>query len=408
MIQIFRIVCLIGLWLSALSLKEHVITKAGLAGSSFCKIGEGFDCSAVANSEWSEWFGFPLASWGIAFYTILFIFGLAARWEQLIPKKVSASVMLFFSSLASLFSVFLFIVSYISIGKLCPLCIGMYLVNFCLFFIAYRLVSPASFVQSWVDGIRYILKLPSVLLGKAAYSVAQKSLARLSVLVLAAILFFSSVAESYIQDKVVAPEMQEIQLVEIWKKQPLEDLKVERGQQAFADFYKGSSDSKIQIVEYSDFECPSCKNIFKVLDAVVKEYKQDVSLVHKNFPLDQQCNRIMQGQLHENACYFANFARCAGEQAKFWEVAEIIYDTKEHTGNVKQSLSEAVSSLGLDMQALNECVDNGRQLEVIKKDIERAIELDIQGTPTIWVNGKKFEGRTERDFRQLFDFILKK
>jgi protein-disulfide isomerase len=116
----------------------------------------------------------------------------------------------------------------------------------------------------------------------------------------------------------------------------------------------------------------------------------------------------MQGQLHENACYFANFARCAGEQAKFWEVAEIIYESKEHTGNVRQSISEAVSSLGLDMQALHECVDNGRQLEVIKKDIERAIELDIQGTPTIWVNGKKFEGRTERDFRQLFDFILKK
>jgi protein-disulfide isomerase/uncharacterized membrane protein len=411
-IQTLRILSLIGLWLSVLNLYEFLASKAGLEASSFCKAGQSFDCSAVAKSTWSEWFGLPLASWGIIFYTILFLYSFVAGRKNLLSDKIFRSNLFMAGLLSSIFSIFLFVVSHYSVGKLCPLCLGMYLVNFIILFLSYKLLRADGIIESLKLAFKSCLAFPKVVLGFGDnLSLSQKSLARLFVIAFAGLLFFSTVAQDYISERMISPLLAKQQEIEDWQGQPVQELAIDKLQNAFSDHILGKINAKIQVVEFSDFECPGCRRLYSELKKVYPKYQDNLAIIHKNFPLDNSCNSVITEKFHEDACYLANFARCAGEQNKFWEVTDIIttlssIDRRDSALNPRQELKENVASLGLDQAAIDECIESGRQIEVIKKDIKQALELEIEGTPTVWVNSKKFEGRTAADFEKLFDYIL--
>ena len=142
---------------------------------------------------------------------------------------------------------------------------------------------------------------------------------------------------------------------------------------------KGATNPLVTIVEFSDFECPFCKQVQSVLSQIVEKYGREVRLVFKHLPLEG----------HRNSLPAARAAYCAAEQDRFWQ----FHDELFAAGNLSPPVVEQMASnLGLGMQKFQECVASERSRAAVIKDIEAARLLRIESTPSFVVNGKLIKG----------------
>src|SRR5438093_1453862 len=91
---------------------------------------------------------------------------------------------------------------------------------------------------------------------------------------------------------------------------------------------KGPEDAAITIVEFSDFQCPHCAEAFPELRKLLRS-RSDVRLVFRHYPLDSSCNTSLPVPLHPNACLAAIAAECAGDQGRFWEYHDVLFENHE-------------------------------------------------------------------------------
>ena len=154
-----------------------------------------------------------------------------------------------------------------------------------------------------------------------------------------------------------------------------------------SDHIRGSLDAKVFIVEYSDTECPFCKQFHTTMKQVMDEYGNEVAWVYRNFPLDQ---------LHPKARHEAVALECANELGgndKFWAFTDRIYEiTPSNNGLDPAKLSEIAQYVGLDLAAFNTCLASDRYDIKIESDIQNAVETGARGTPwsiIVSANGDK-------------------
>ncbi|MFH1587007.1 MAG: thioredoxin domain-containing protein [Candidatus Diapherotrites archaeon] len=146
------------------------------------------------------------------------------------------------------------------------------------------------------------------------------------------------------------------------------------------DAVRGPEDAKITIVEFSDFECPFCGRAIPTVEQVMEEYEGDVKLIFKDFPLS----------FHQNAQKAAEAAECAGEQDKFWEMHDLLFDNQ--TALAISDLKQYAVDLGLDTGAFNSCLDNGDMAAEVSADFAAGQAAGVSGTPTFFINGQKIVG----------------
>ena len=128
-------------------------------------------------------------------------------------------------------------------------------------------------------------------------------------------------------------------------------------------------------MEFADFECPSCRRAHFVIQDLLREYPGKILYVFKNYPLDHSCNPGIPDEFHLSACYAAEFARCAGEQGRYWDVADYLFtldaiESHAPAEKVRESIDKGVDDLGLDSIAMKECMNSDRH--------EKKIQLDIR------------------------------
>src|SRR3989338_1358113 len=111
---------------------------------------------------------------------------------------------------------------------------------------------------------------------------------------------------------------------------------------------RGSKDAPVKLVEYSDFECPYCKRHHPTLKQILAEYGDKVSLEYKHFPLS----------FHPNAQKAAEASECAGEQGKFWEFHDAIFEDQVALGVTQYQ--QWAASTGLNTSKFNDCLDSGK------------------------------------------------
>ncbi len=141
--------------------------------------------------------------------------------------------------------------------------------------------------------------------------------------------------------------------------------------------FKGDKDAKNTIIVFSDFQCPFCAKA-KVIEDKISKLK-NVKLVFKHFPLS----------FHPKALPAATASYCAFKQNKFWEYHDMIFENQD-----KLSLTNLLvwaENLKLDMDKFNKCFENKVSQNMIKKDIQDGIKAKVEGTPTIYINGMKYE-----------------
>ncbi len=150
---------------------------------------------------------------------------------------------------------------------------------------------------------------------------------------------------------------------------------------------RGNAAAPVTIVEYGDFQCPSCGAFFRGSESeLIRRYIDTgkAKLVWKNFAWIGNESKVA-----------AQAAACAGDQGKFWEYHDYLYAHQrgENTGNLSSgNLKAFASSVGLDRAPFDACLDSGRYKAVVDNDGSEVRSLGLTGTPTFVINGTRVVG----------------
>ena len=154
---------------------------------------------------------------------------------------------------------------------------------------------------------------------------------------------------------------------------------------------KGSTNPRVTIVEFSDFECPFCNQVQSTLKQIVESYGRDVRLVFKHLPLEG----------HRNSFQAARAAYCAAEQDRFWQFHDALFSTRDLSPPV---LEKIASDLGLAPARFQTCFNSEQSRAAIVKDLEAAKLFRIDSTPSFIVNGKLIKGALSfADFQRIIE-----
>jgi protein-disulfide isomerase len=142
----------------------------------------------------------------------------------------------------------------------------------------------------------------------------------------------------------------------------------------------GSASAKVEIVEFSDFQCPYCKRVAPVLKQVMAKYGDRVKLVWKDFPLPN----------HPDARPAAEAALCANDHGKFWAYHDKLFDNQAEM--TVTNLKRWAAELGMNATTFNACFDQGTHRHLVEQDQEEGSRYGVSSTPTVYINGRAVVG----------------
>jgi len=153
----------------------------------------------------------------------------------------------------------------------------------------------------------------------------------------------------------------------------------------------GDANAKVTIVEFSDFQCPYCKNFYTDTEPqIVSEYVDTgkAKFVYRQFPLSS---------IHQNAEIAAEGSECAakvGGNDAFWRYHDKLFTNGygNGTGLDSASLKQYAADLQLDTASFNTCLDSHATATAVSKDVSDGTSAGVGGTPTFFINGKKLVG----------------
>jgi protein-disulfide isomerase len=139
----------------------------------------------------------------------------------------------------------------------------------------------------------------------------------------------------------------------------------------------GKADSKVVIVEFSDFQCPYCVRAADATKELKKKYADKIRLVFRQFPLS----------FHQNAHLAAQASLEALAQGKFWEMHDKMFANQKELE--RPALDKYAQEIGLDMKKFKAALDSGTHKAAVDADMELGQKVGVQGTPSMFINGEK-------------------
>jgi protein-disulfide isomerase len=146
----------------------------------------------------------------------------------------------------------------------------------------------------------------------------------------------------------------------------------------------GSAEAPITIVEFSDYQCPFCKKHFtSTLSAIRTNYIDTgkVRYLFRDFPLDS---------IHPYARKAAEAAHCAGDQGKFWDMHDTMFQNQ--SALMPDNLKGFARELQLDLEAFNACLDEGKYAKKVEADVTAGSAIGVTGTPKFFIGKPKPDG----------------
>ena len=166
------------------------------------------------------------------------------------------------------------------------------------------------------------------------------------------------------------------------------------------DWIKGNKDASITLIEYSDFQCPACKTYAPMIKKLSEEYKDNIKVVYRHYPLPQ----------HKNAKAAAYGAEAAGKQGKFWEMHDLLFEKQEewsNEGDITEKLSIFAESLGLNKDEWRADYESQEVKDAVNADVTLANMINLSSTPTFLLNGEKITIRNYEDIKSKVEEKLK-
>jgi len=169
----------------------------------------------------------------------------------------------------------------------------------------------------------------------------------------------------------------------------------------------GSPDAKVLMIEFGDYQCPSCRMFWKDVEPRLKKDYIDtgkLKLVFRDFPLTQ---------IHPEAMLAAMAVDCAGEQNKYWEYHDKVFREQYNKGDdiirfKAVDLKKWAKDTKLDPAKFDQCLDSEKYKNEVLKDRMDGEAAGVQGTPTFFINGRVMGGAQQYpEYKKLIDDLLK-
>jgi protein-disulfide isomerase len=142
---------------------------------------------------------------------------------------------------------------------------------------------------------------------------------------------------------------------------------------------RGPAGAPIVIVEFADFECPACGAMRPVLDEVIEAHADKIRFFYKHFPLG----------MHQNAEKAARAAVAAMHQGKFWEMHHLLFENQQALST--ENIEKLAQGVGLDLARFRQDRDSEATADFVAKNRKQGEALNLTGTPSIFINGRRFE-----------------
>lgn len=151
----------------------------------------------------------------------------------------------------------------------------------------------------------------------------------------------------------------------------------------------GNASAKVVVTEFGDYQCPVCGTWYPYIhNTFLPQYQDKVAFVFKNFPLTQ---------VHKNAQISAQAAEAAGLQGKFWEMHNKLYETQtewSEQSDPSGKFADYAGQIGINVNQFKSDLNSQKVKDIVQKDADLATKLNLQGTPTFFINGNQVTIKT--------------
>lgn len=162
------------------------------------------------------------------------------------------------------------------------------------------------------------------------------------------------------------------------------------------DPMRGDKDAVVTIIEFTDYQCPFCSRARPTVNRIIEEYKDNVRYVLRDYPLN----------FHPFAQKAAEAAQCAGDQDKYWEYSNILWDNQRALDLA--DLKKYAQQVGLKQAEFDQCLDSGKFEAEVQKDFADGAKAGVSGTPSFFINGQMITGaRPFEQFKEIIDMEIR-
>ncbi len=164
--------------------------------------------------------------------------------------------------------------------------------------------------------------------------------------------------------------------------------------------FVGPADAKVVVRLFSDFQCPACKFAEPAVKAAMEQYKDRVKFVWKDFPLET---------IHPNARLASEAGRCAAVEGKFWEYHDQLFAKQtewEGLSNPFAKLVEEAAQVGITSPSFSACLQTRGQTALVRRDISEGFANDVDRTPTVFINNRRYFAMTSAEWKKNLDAAL--
>ena len=378
-----QILAFAGLLLSIkLACIYYVANYEKYALSSFCSINEFVDCDGAARSTVSQFWGIPLAYWGIFFYITVLFLTVVDRFKKFRFLKfleVFKNPMSYISMLGTLAFACSMVLAGLSIFKIHKLCILCFITYFIDLFIA--IVASSGSLKNLVSSFK--TTVIDFIAGAKQYT---KTFVVLLILA-TSFLVYSGTTYNFV------PHIKQQKAIMKYRNMKFNPYRVKGNT-------LGAEDGDVVIELYSDYVCPICYIENIMLHEAVKDFS-NIKIIHHNLPFDKECNPYISINMHPNACFMAKGAIAAGKQGNYWEMSSLLYENQPTNINAMLKLAE---QLGFNKDKFVKDLEADTTSKEIEKELFQANKLEIDSTPTIYINGDKIVG--VKPYYELKDLLI--
>lgn len=152
------------------------------------------------------------------------------------------------------------------------------------------------------------------------------------------------------------------------------------------DHIQGNINAPIEFVEYGDYQCPHCGHAYPIIKSIQEKLGNNLKFVFRNFPLSE---------IHPNALHAAIASEAAALQNKFWEMHDHIF---EHQNRLTDTaLISFATHLQLNVEQFETDFERPELTEKVESDFESGVRSGVNGTPSFFINGEKYNGDWEEE-----------
>jgi len=370
----------LGLGASSTSALVHHRLLTDPSYASFCDVNQTLSCTNAYASAYGAVAGIPVALVGVVFFGFVLLV-LALTGGSPASRAHAAAYVLVMSTAALLPVVYLGYASFVLLKTVCLLCVATYVAVVGLFVSAVTAtrVSMNVLPERLAADVRRLVSTPAAVMSLVAFVAA------------AATLVWSFPAETLSASSEDTQTAAQPTGTAGLAPAQLQELEKFMNAQQRVPVMVASEGAAVVLVKFNDYMCPPCGQTFTeykpVLARYAKEYPGKLKYVSRDYPLDPECNRLAPGGTHLASCEAAVAVRLAREKGKADAMENWLFANQPTL--TPASVKEAVRTLGgvTDFDARY-----ATTLQLVKGDIEQGGQLQVQGTPTFFMNGIRLPG----------------